>query len=146
MNIILIILLTAFDALMYGYFYEKKKYKLLFIFWELSYKGKTVLPVYRIIQGVLDGAALYILYINYGVIPLVGFVLAWYLMLKEYLYYIMLWQWQILLNYETYVEDTYWLKRIYFSGYWLFKNGFKFWRFTLSAAIGLALLIISNVI
>lgn len=54
MNIILLFALALLDALLYGYSYEQKKYKLWFLFWELHYKGRTVVPVYRILQGLLD--------------------------------------------------------------------------------------------
>lgn len=141
-----LILLALTDAILYGYFYAKKGNTLGFLFWELQYKGHTVVPVYRILQGLLDITAMYLVYTYSGLIPLIGFIVAWYLMLKEYLYYIFMWQWQELLNYETDVEDVYWLERVYFSGYWLFRNGFKFWRFTVSAVVGLGILIISNYI
>jgi len=146
MNIILLISLAVLDAFLYGYFYEQKKNKLWILFWELEFKGRVIVPVYRMLQGTLDIVALYLVYTNGGIIPLIGFIVAWYCMLKEYLYYIFMWQWQEMLNYETYAEDTYWLKRIYFSGLWLFRSGFKFWRFTLSAIAGLIILIISNLI
>ena len=146
MNIILLISLAILDALLYGYFYEQRKNKLWFLFWELQYRGRVIVPVYRILQGALDIAAMYLVYDNSGITGLIAFIVAWYLMLKEMLYYVFMWQWQNLLNYETYAEDTYWLKRIYFSGYWLFKKGFKFKLFAGSAAIGLIILIISNII
>lgn len=146
MNIILLIFLAALDALLYGYFYEHKKYRLLFLFWELQYKGRIVLPVYRLLQGLLDAAALFLIYTYSGLIPLAGFVIAWYSMLKEYLYYVFMWQWQVMLNFENDDIDTYWLERFYFSGFWLFRNGFKFKLFTASAFIGLIILIISNLI
>jgi len=146
MNIILLISLAILDALLYGYFYEQRKNKLWFLFWELQYRGRVIVPVYRMLQGALDIAAMYLVYDSSGIIGLIAFIIAWYLMLKEMLYYVFMWQWQNLLNYETYAEDTYWLKRIYFSGYWLFKKGFKFKLFAGSAAIGLIILIISNII
>lgn len=146
MNIILLISLAALDALLYGYFYERKKNKLLFLFWELKYRGRIVAPVYRLLQGLLDVGALYLLYTHYGIIPLAGFIVAWYCMLKEYLYYIFMWQWQVMLNFENDDVDTYWLERIYFSGFWLFRSGFSFKLFTVSAAFGLIILIISNLI
>lgn len=146
MNIILLFALALLDALLYGYSYEQKKYKLWFLFWELHYKGRTVVPVYRILQGLLDAGALYLIYDNSGIYALIGFAIAWYLMLKEFLYYVFMWQWQQMLNYETYAQDVYWLIRLYFSGYWLFKNGFKFKLFALSAVTGLILLIISNLL
>lgn len=146
MNIILLFSLAILDALLYGYFYEQRKNKLWFLFWELHYKGRTIVPVYRILQGLLDTGAMYLVYENGGIIGLIGFMIAWYLMLKEFLYYVFMWQWQEMLNYETYAQDVYWLKRIYFSGYWLFRNGFKFKYFTGSAALGLIILILSNLI
>ena len=146
MNIILLISLAVLDALLYGYFYEQKKNKLWVLFWELHYKSRVIVPVYRLLQGLLDVVAMYLVYDNMGIIGLIAFMVAWYCMLKEFLYYVFLWQWQNLLNYETYAEDTYWLKRIYFSGYWLFRSGFKFKLFAVSAVIGLIILIISNLI
>jgi small-conductance mechanosensitive channel len=146
MNIILLIILAGLDALLYGYFYEQRKNKLLFLFWELKHKGRTIVPVYRLLQGLLDAGAIYLIYTYSGIVPLAGFILAWYSMAKEYLYYIFMWQWQVMLNFENDDVDTYWLERIYFSGYWLFKSGFTFKRFTVSAAIGLIILIISNLI
>lgn len=146
MNIILLISLAILDALLYGYFYEQRKNKLWFLFWELQYRGRVIVPVYRLLQGLLDAGALYLIYINGGLIPLIGFAVAWYCMLKEYLYYIFMWQWQAMLNFENDDIDTYWLERLYFSGFWLFKNGFKFKLFTVSAIMGMIILIISNLI
>ena len=152
MNIILLISLAIIDALLYGYYYEQKKNKLWFLFWELHYKGRNILPVYRILQGSLDIIALHLVYTNSGLIPLIGFMAAWYLMLKEFSYYILLWQWQVMLDYENNNEDVYWLKRIYFSGYWLFKfprdslHKYTFRKFAISAVTGLILIIVSNLI
>lgn len=146
MNIILLFSLAILDALLYGYFYEQQKNKLWFLFWELKYKGKVIVPIYRVLQGSLDILVMYLIYDYTGLYGLIGFVIAWYLMLKEFLYYVFMWQWQNLLNFETYDIDTYWLKRLYFSGYWLFKKGFKFKLFAGSAIAGLIILIISNLI
>lgn len=146
MNIILLISLAILDALLYGYFYEQKKCKLWVLFWELKYRGRAVVPVYRLLQGLLDIGSMYLIYTQSGLISLIGFILAWYLMLKEYLYYIILWQWQVILTYEDELQDVYWLKRIYFSGFWLFKKKYSFKWFTVSAILGLIILIISNLI
>lgn len=146
MNAILLIFLTIFDCIFWGYFWEYKKSKLLFVFWELNYKGKPVYPVYRTIQGLLDILAIGLIYHYGGLIPAIGFGLAWYFMVKEFMYYAFMWQWQLVLNFENHNLDTYWLKRWYFSGKWLFKNGFKFKRFVISFIIGLIFLITSNLI
>lgn len=144
LNIYLLLLLVVFDAIVYGYFWEKRKNKLGFVFWSLKYKERNIYPVYRTIQGILDISSIYVVYHYNGLIPAMGFILSWYFMTKEYLYYVCLWQWQVILNYENNNEDVYWLKRIWFSGLWLFGNKYTFLKFTFSFILGLAILIISN--
>ena len=168
MNILFIMLLSFIDAFLYAFCNEKMlkgnknsvgfldnrlsqlffyifKIPLKLLFKEYSYKGKPLYPFYRIFQGALDLLCLWYLW-NQSIWQLAGFCIAWYLMSKEYLYYIIAGQIHLTREYEYTKADVYWLKRIYFSGWWLFRRGYNYGLFRYSAIIGFIALIISNLI
>jgi hypothetical protein len=189
LNIYLTIILIISDAFCYGFCYEKKGWFKGWLFkeWKPPWSEHTMVPFYRLFfQWPLDILALYL--VMYGAMfpppaPLcegeyirtIGMLIAWYLMIKEGGYYLVLGQWQGLVRNETYYEfpnwqrifsntNTYWLTRWYFAGKFLFIKtqstlmsegllsfyitdyGFRRAAFGWSCAFGLIIMVISNFI
>lgn len=160
LNIILIASLALLDAVMYGYFWELKKHPAGILFVIMPFKGKNYYPAYRLFQGALDAVAVYLLYspshgglgeLIIDNLELIGFILAWYLMAKEFLYYVFLsvitWSSSHFAGLEQYEQDKYipyWLARPWFAGWWLFSKSFTLGKFIAVFLIGMAILIISN--
>jgi hypothetical protein len=117
---------------------------------------KNAVPYYRVFQKsiivIYWGAAAVFFYLNFPfyifLIDVIGgvFLGAYYWMLYERKYYTMAGQEKHMYEYQVNKVDVYWLKRIYFSGYWLFRNGFTGWKFDLSAVIGLVILYLTSLI
>ena len=143
LNIYCMIILTLIDVLCYGILHEQYGFN---FFWTIVYNGIAYYPLYRIFQGILDIGSMYWVYKQRGIYQLIGMILAWYFMVKEMLYYIILNQWDLLYSFQTYNIDVYWLKRVWFSGLWIFANGFTVDNFIVSFAVGITFLIISNFI
>lgn len=139
-----------------------------FLFREYPFRGNIYVPFYRLlIQWPLDLLALWYLWVHgtgiivwdiyLGTHQFWGMVLAIYFMLKEYGYYAVLDQTELLDEAEEKAKIiprknifsagyTYWLERIYFAGAWLFMPYFKKERFEFSAIIGYIFLSFSNFI
>lgn len=141
LNIYLIVLLTLIDVLCWHIGHEIYGFN---FFWETTWEGRSVYPLYRVFQGMLDIGAVYLVWRYRGIWQAGAMILAWYLMIKECLYYVLIGD---LLQMQYYNNiHLYWLERIWFAGYWIFGNGFNLTYFIISALTGLLLLIISNFI
>ena len=133
-----IILVSGFDSFFYGQHEYHNNLK-----WWFNPQWR-----YRILQKVVEVIGLAGVYFLAGLWCVAGCLMAHYFMLMDFLYY--LWNraaYQIFL-FEQNKDNVFWLKRIYFSGYWLFPNsptdfGFKVWKFNLSALAGFILAILS---
>ena len=117
--------------------------------------GNTIVPKYRVMQnGILLlywTAAYWLFYVHFPWWVTVidvggGLVSAYYCMVWERLYYKIGGQDKEIYEYQSKNEDVYWLKRIYFSGKWLFAGGFAGWKFDVSAAIGLIIMYLCSLI
>jgi hypothetical protein len=150
---------------MYGYLWERKHNKAGVLFWVTTFKGITIYPLYRALQWALDGLALYWLYKTETLTDIAVLLIAIYFMTKEGMYYIYLWQFKTVKGYEQYVikdgvinnENTYWLKRLYFAGWFLFPTttneplhltdyGFRARVFWFSFSTGWLILILNAVL
>jgi hypothetical protein len=76
----------------------------------------------------------------------IGIACAYYFMTFERFYYRISNTLMDLFEYQIKKLDVFWLKRIYFSGHWLFEKEFIVWRFDMSAAIGLAIMYLTSLI
>jgi len=115
-------------------------------------------PYYRVFQHsitVLFWGLAYIFF--YSVLPfhfllfafdfLIGILAgSYYWMLYERLYYRIAHQDGIMYSYQADHTDVYWLKRVWFSGLWLFKKEFAGWKFDMSALIGAIIMYLSSLI
>lgn len=141
LNIYLIIVLALIDVLCWHAGHEIYGFN---FFWETVWQGQAIYPLYRIFQGLLDIGAIWFVLYKRGVWQAGAMVLSWYFMIKECLYYVFIGD-LIQMQYYNGLH-LYWLERIWFSGFWIFYNGFNLTLFVLSAGIGLSALIISNFI
>lgn len=145
--VILTIILSLSDAFWYGYCYEKKGWFKTWLFWEWAVMGEKWVPFYRLgIQWPLDIIVLWVVYDYCGFWGVLLMVIAWYLMVKEMNYYLVLGQWKVLKRLETTKEHVYWLDRLWFSGAWVFIDGFTVKRFVYSYIAGLVMLALSALV
>ena len=167
LNVIVTLILILSDSFWYGYVYEIKGWlkRSLFKVWK---PGKEpYVPFYRLlVQWPLDLIALYLVWLQ-GWKPFIGMLIAWYLMIKEGGYYVVLGQWGMIDSYSKLIakqssienENTYWLKRFFFAGKWIFPTykfdmvaftitdyGFRRTSFGWSCIFGLIILLLSNFI
>lgn len=152
---------------------QGKFYDWLFTRFRIEINGKlsnTLLPYYRIEQSCKLLAYWFIyfqcmrLYVPVWLllIDLSGVIIAYYFMVYEYQYYKIAKQIKLLSVFEQFDPqtmsntNTYWLKRIYFSGKWLFKTqkqqngytdfGFKQKKFYFSFILGTYLMVFTSLI
>ena len=95
--------------------------------------------LYRVIQKILEGIGLYIVYIFLGFDGVAGCLICHYFLVQDRLFYLFRNEEDIINTYE-YTRGKarpFWLVRIYYSGAWLFKDYFSMHRFDYSAFIGL---------
>lgn len=119
------------------------------------------LPYYRIFQKTILitfwGLSYLFFYKQFSLwIFIIDFVIgilfgAYYWMVYERKYYKLGRQEYLLIEMHLNNNNPYWLKRIWFSGYWLFKsngqdNGFRLWKFDMSFVIGLAIMYITSAV
>jgi hypothetical protein len=138
----LLIPLAILDGFFFGYCYENKQWFKTWLFKEFQFKGITIVPFYRLLQGTLDIIAIYLTYDWFGLWNTLAMLVAWYLMFKEYAYYIFMNQLRYLEIFEEENLNVYWLKRFYFSGWFLFKDKFTVKKFQLSFILSVIILII----
>lgn len=99
--------------------------------------------LYRIIQKVLEGLGLAVLvWLSHSWWMLLPALLCHYAMVMDRLYYEWRGEDSDLDKFQRGGIDVFWLKRWYFSGWWLFKNRFTVKRLNWSAVVGLAAAVI----
>lgn len=141
MNILFIIIYSVVDVFVF-----KNIDKIPVIGWSLTYKSRIIYPVYRVLQFILFAAGLWYLWQYTNWYHTAGYVLAFYLLTTDLLYYAFEWNWQGLLHLDEAKADCYWLCHFTQSGFWLLRKGFNFKRFMISSVAGLIILIITNLI
>lgn len=152
-----------FDVLCYYEHYEKKRLSNWFwrlLFWEKDIKifgtlYKNAVPIYRVLHSlvmIIYWFIAWILFYQYFawyifiIDAVIGVAWAYYFMTFERFYYRISNTLMDLFEYQIKKLDVFWLKRIYFSGHWLFQKEFIVWHFDLSAAIGLAIMYLTSII
>lgn len=123
-------------------------------FWKFLFKEyKIGLVWYRIFQHGLAVIFWYVAYVLFyshfplyaQLVELAGLMIAYYAMCFEYDFYIIGKQQDLLLQYQRENENVYWLKKLYFSGYWLFMevehmnfidHGYRLEKFQWSVLVG----------
>lgn len=141
MTILLSILLSISDAVLYGIVYERKGLLKKSLFYEVTYKGRVYVPFYRLFQWSLDLIAFGLAYKYCGLDATLLMLASFYFMFKEFNYYLLLRQWRLLLNFERDLVHVYWLDRPWFSGSFFFIGGFTVKKFIISYIISWLFLI-----
>lgn len=155
------------DAKLYAGIYENKIKRYLHYsnkFWKWLFKEQDIkifkmtfedaVPRYRVFQKIiLLGywiTAHFVFYKHFTwwveAVCLFGVLAAYYFMKFERKYYYWAGQEKLMYEYQINNVNVFWLKRIYFSGYWLFRKGFIGWKFDLSSAIGTTVLYLSTIV
>ena len=168
---IYVIAFCIIDVIIYGFLYEKyyqklenKPWWLTWLFWEVPYQGEPLLPTYRTLVFFAEFYALGLMFFYFNncmniwenARNILGVLTASSFMIMEFGYYPLAGDWHLINkggDFEMKNEDTYWLKRIWFAGHYIFENievgmitfkGFSSRKFKWAAAVALWILILTS--
>jgi hypothetical protein len=134
-----VLIVSGFDSYFYGRG-EKGYYKWLFK--PFNWFGREVPIRYRVLQKILETTGLALVLVVTDIYCVIACLICHYFMLLDRLYYIFNGQENGLKEAERTNANMYWLKPIYFSGYFFFKDKFTVLKFNISAIIGILISII----